>query len=61
MGDKPDMAGRDDEPQVRGKSGPDSSTEKEHPPAGGARQESPRVPKAGKQDSGKEGSSEGLH
>ena len=57
---KKDAAGKDKEPQVRGRGGPTSATRNER--AQGRKGKGARVPKVGKHDSG-EGRSqgEGLH
>jgi hypothetical protein len=61
MAEKKDMAGEDKEPQVRGKSGPASSTPNEEGRAGGAREDE-GTPKVGKGDAGKSDSrGGGLH
>ncbi|HWS53430.1 MAG TPA: hypothetical protein VN228_04865 [Pyrinomonadaceae bacterium] len=62
MAEKKDMAGEDKEPQVRGKSGPASSTPNEEGRArsGGAPDEG--TPKVGKGDAGKsESRGGGVH
>ena len=65
MAQKKDMAGKDDEPQVRGRKGPASQArgEKDRRPArkGGA-DVSRNVPKTGKHDSSRgDTSGDGLH
>ncbi len=55
---QPDMAGEDKEPQVRGKSGPDSSTPNEEGRGGGGPRDE-GVPKTGKGEAGGRGG--GLH
>jgi hypothetical protein len=61
---KKDMAGKDKEPQVRGRTGPSSATrnEREQGAKGKQGSGSRSVPKVGKRDSGEGGSwGGGLH
>jgi hypothetical protein len=61
---KKDVAGKDKEPQVRGRSGPPSATRNERAQGGkGKHGGGPRnIPKVGKHDSGEGGSQDGgLH
>jgi hypothetical protein len=65
MPERKDMAGKDDEPQVRGRKGPSTQarSERKRRPATKGGASAPRaVPKEGKHDSsGGEPSGDGLH
>ncbi|HEX8561016.1 MAG TPA: hypothetical protein VF668_23185 [Pyrinomonadaceae bacterium] len=65
MPERKDMAGKDDERQVRGRKGPSSqapSERKRRPARKGGAAPTGAVPKEGKRDSSRGGSSgEGLH
>ncbi len=64
MASRKDMAGKDKEPQVRGKAGPASATknEKKRKGRGDAGADAGRVPKVGKREAAKGGpSGDGLH
>ena len=65
MPERKDMAGKDDEPQVRGRKGPSTQarSERKRRPAGkGGAKGAPAVPKEGKRDPSRgDTSGDGLH
>jgi hypothetical protein len=62
MAKKKDMAGEDKEPQVRGKSGPPSSTPNEERRSRDDRRRDEGTPKVGKRQTGEDGADGGgLH
>jgi hypothetical protein len=62
MAGKKDLAGKDKEPQLRGKSGPPSATPNEEGRARGGGDKDKGVPKVGKGETGKRGADGGgLH
>jgi hypothetical protein len=65
MPERKDMAGKDDEPQVRGRKGPSTqarSEKKRRPSSKGGPKASGAVPKEGKHDSTRgDSSGDGLH
>jgi hypothetical protein len=62
MAKQKDLAGKDKEPQVRGKSGPSSATTEKRQGRARKRDASRGVPRVGKHDTGKSDSSGGeLH